>query len=183
MKKEDKLEHFIRQHRSEIDLDEPPEFLWHGIRKGMRQSQKNSDRLLVWQTAAVILLFVSAVLTYNLYNNSKPDPDPRVIALNQFAKEYRDDQRQYQEVISNLQTQVDFENIDKKEFPWIFEELEYLEKTNRQFKEDLNRVGHNEKLIHILLDYYEKKIKILRRLDNEIKRKEYEKNKRSGLSA
>jgi hypothetical protein len=151
---EDPIEELIRKHRDELDLHEPPEVVWKKISEEYEKRSEPQDHTLIWKAAAVILLFVSGVLAYNLTINPRTEPDPRLLTLGEVAREYRTEEQQYEDLIKQLKAQVDFENINREEFDWIFEELEYLEQSNLQFREDLEKVGKNERLIGILLNYY-----------------------------
>jgi hypothetical protein len=56
-----------------------------------------------------------------------------------------------------------------------FEELENLEDMYREYKADFQQLGKNERLIMAMMDYYEKKMRILDRMLMEIqKQKDYE---------
>ena len=59
-----------------------------------------------------------------------------------------------------------------------FSDLEYIDTLINKYSNDLNQNGPNPKLINSLMDLYQKKIKLLDRMLNEIeKNKNYEKNK------
>jgi hypothetical protein len=64
---------------------------------------------------------------------------------------------------------------EKSEFGFLLDELKELDKVYKTYEEDLYKTGENEQIINALLDYYEKKIRLLNRLSMEIeKQKNYE---------
>ncbi len=66
---------------------------------------------------------------------------------------------------------------EKTQFQFLFDELNELDKVYKSYGKDLNEFGENEQIINVLLDYYEKKIRILNRLNLEIqKQKGHENN-------
>ncbi|MEQ9231256.1 MAG: hypothetical protein RIF46_11290, partial [Cyclobacteriaceae bacterium] len=53
-------------------------------------------------------------------------------------------------------------------------ELEALEEINKQYRADIGTEADEELLVNALIDYYEKKIRLLKKLELEINRQKNE---------
>lgn len=59
--------------------------------------------------------------------------------------------------------------MEQEDFEWIFEELNMLDEINEIYRSDIGKINEEE-LVGVLIDYYEKKIRLLRKLELEIER-------------
>ncbi len=78
----------------------------------------------------------------------------------------------YQQEVEALQNQVQSKKINPSEYAILFEELDYIEEVEGEFRSDIPLVNDKERLAEILVDTYEKKIKLLERLLEQIERDE-----------
>lgn len=171
------IEKIVKEKRHQIDVETPPDSLWDGIENKIEIPQKpeKKDYSWVWKVAASLFLVTSIVLLALLV--SKPgDQEPQLASLSDISSEYKSIETEYISVIQMIESELKVDEEHRKEFPWLFEELEYLEVVNTQYREDLSKVSENEQVIKPLIDYYEKKIKILKRIQLEINRKNNEKD-------
>ncbi len=167
------IEKLIRQKRKELDVESPPEQLWENIESNVRLNH-HSQFGLFWKIAAV--LFFGTTVTLLIILNSRGTEDNRLATLGDISEEYKALENDYQQVIQLIETELKIEEKHRKEFPWLFEELEILEKVNQQYQQDLKLHKNNDQVIRPLIDYYEKKIKILKRIQLEINRRKNEKD-------
>lgn len=168
----DDLERFAEAHRQELDLDTPPAAIWQEVRKALPQEKKKRFQGF-WRAAAVMLLLLSTGLGWMLFNQS--GGQQHMDSLGDISGEYRKMEEGYQQSITQLQTSMHWEDIDREEYGWLFEELEYLDSINQDLKGDLNKQVDQDKLVRMLIDYYEKKLKLLRKLELELNRTNHEK--------
>ena len=164
----DKLEERIRQMRP-LNVDDPPEDSWDNIAFSV-PAKKRPYKLL--NMAAVILVLLVAGWIINIKLKSRQES----LALGDISSEYRQMEEHYQQAVEALKQEIDFTKEDKKNFDWIFEELNRLEQMNQSYKRELAQGKNTEKIIPILIDYYEKKIRLLKKLEMEINRKKNEKS-------
>ena len=81
---DDRLEQFIKSHRSEMDDKSPKKDLWAEIEKdiSIKGNQRQILRPIVyWRAAAVILLLVSSWLVFDRINEGNESVNPSEIAL------------------------------------------------------------------------------------------------------
>ena len=91
-------------------------------------------------------------------------------SLGDISEEYQEIEENYLVQINQLQNSLPLEELKLREdFSWIFEELENLEEVNQLYRADIGTIN-NEELIAVLIDYYEKKLRLLKKFELEIKR-------------
>lgn len=167
----DSFEKYIREHRQQMDLEEPPAAIWEKIKNDSGLG-KSKDHSFLWKIAAVFFLTLSSVLAVLLYQSQHVQPPG---SLGEISLKYKIIEKKYQQDINQLTSQLDLNQLDQEEYDWMMEELETLEKVNETFRKDLSRNVDQDKVVRALIDYYEKKIKLLKRIELEIKRNNNEK--------
>ncbi len=168
------IEQQLRDKRDRLDMEEPPKALWNNIRSEWQKPQPQSGLVVWWKVAAVLFLISSiALLVHNVVLQQEVD---ELASLGDISKEYRKIERSYQREINQLTSSLPLEEIiDQEEFAWMMEELEALEEINEHYRKDIGKAVDQDRLVNALMDYYEKKIRILRKLQLEINRQQNEK--------
>jgi len=161
---------YAEEQRDQFDIDTPTEDVWENITNKVG-FQKKTNYNWIWKAAAVLLLISSGLLSYLLWNQQATNQLPN---LSNLSGPYEEMERDYQLAISQLTRQLETENYDASEYIWIFDELAHLDEINVKYREDLKEGQVNEKLIEALIDHYEKKLKLLKKLELEINRKKHE---------
>jgi hypothetical protein len=166
------IEEYIRKNRNQLDVEHPDEdYLWTGISHSISKKKSRSRFLVLKIAAAAAVIIALSVITYqvtSLRNNQQLilaniDPD--------LAKQEAKFQHQIKTYYQVLQ-KTDF---DKDQLATSYKDLEYIDTLILKYSEDLNTYGPNPKLLNSLMDLYQKKIKLLDRMLNEIeKQKRYE---------
>lgn len=169
------IEEFIRKNRNQLDVEMPDEdYLWTGISHSLNKKPGQKRFLILKIAAAVIVLITLSVITYqitSLRNNqrlilAKIDPD--------LAKQ----EAQFQNQIKTYYQVLAATNYDEELLTSNFRDLEYIDTLINKYSKDLSKHGPNPKLLNSLMDLYQKKIKLLDRMLNEIeKNQKYENNK------
>ncbi len=82
----DKLEKFIRSHRSDMDDKLPREDLWEKIQAGIQLENAKpvkSRSLIFWKIAAAVLLLLTSWLVYDKVTKNSQDTSPNeLVAMN-----------------------------------------------------------------------------------------------------
>ncbi len=173
----DDFEKYVVRHRAEMDTEEPDrDFLWEGVNVALLK-QKYNRRVKIWQVAAVLFAVIAmGQLTYLFLNPSGE------VVKNVATNDKTEDQEisgafqaleaNYQKEVAALENQVQSKKINPSEYAILFEELDYIKEVEGEFRSDIPLVNDKERLAEILVDTYEKKIKLLERLLEQIERDE-----------
>ncbi|MFY0689502.1 MAG: hypothetical protein JXQ90_20195 [Cyclobacteriaceae bacterium] len=164
----DWLEAKVREERAEIDTFSTPEHIEDLVIDNWKKPKRNL--LIYWKAAAILLVGITIGLVIGS-NEEQAAPPPVTVILDE---EYVELTAEYSEQIDRLEQDIRLDRLNRKEFDWIFRDLEHLEEINLLYQEDMGSPDAQHKTIRVLLDYYEKRIKILKRLEKEIKRKKNE---------
>ena len=180
----DHLEKYIRENREQLDQVEQPEadLIWLGIQGQMATEEKQQhtggkviqlpQSWAIGIAASMLLLIVSGIW----YISSLPKENQK-IDLATYVPELDLQQESYQQLIAQKEADLNLTSLDRAEFEEIFMELSTLEEIHQEFLKDLPQFNQNSQLVEVIIKYYERKIRILERLSNEIEKRNYhEKN-------
>ena len=162
----DDFEKYVEGHRNEFDVDEPRN-LWGGIQAEMLR-KKYQNKLNAWRIAAsVAILFAVSHLGFDVaMRNMQPSATP------QNTGAFASLEVQYEEEVENLEKEVKQKGLNKHEYATLFEQLAYIDKIENEYRADIPLGNNKEKIAEILVDTYEKKIRLLERLLEEADRNE-----------
>lgn len=83
---DDRLEKYIKSHKSELDDKSPRNNLWADIEKDLEQNTKQrriSKHVMVWRAAAVFLLLITSWLAFDkVSQNFSNDDSDNLVSLN-----------------------------------------------------------------------------------------------------
>ena len=168
--KED-LEKYLKTKRLRLDVEEPEvDMIWEGVKHDL-SAKKSVLPQWFWKVAAIFIFVVSA--SYFIINETAGD---RVVLVNlaDISEDLGTQEAQLQQLVSlkwdEVQNQLPEEN---EEFQFLLDELKSLDEVYATYQKDLNSTVNNEPVIRAMLDYYEKKIRILNRLLLEIEKEKY----------
>ena len=169
------IENYIRNNRTQLDVEQPnEEIIWNGITHSL-QNQTRQKQVYYWKYAvmAAAMIVIAFMVGYfvtqkNEYHLVFVNIDPELA-------------KQEVELVNKIETytkQIKQVNFNTETLPTTPAELKYTDKLIEAYSEDLRQYGSNPELIQTLLDLYEKKIILLKRMLSEIeKEKEYENDK------
>ncbi len=158
------IEELIKKRKEQLDIDTPPTDLWKDIKK----EWKPERNLSWWKVAAV--LFIATSLGLLLQNISLKNQVEELATLGDISEEYRSIENSYISQISELESSIEINQVkNQTDFDWIFEELNTLDKINIHYRKDIGKINEDQ-LVGVLIDCYEKKIRLLKKLELEIKR-------------
>jgi len=174
----DEFDRYFETHRSALDADEPNrDLLWEGMHTQMVRRQY-LRKLRIWQLAASLALLLG--LGHIGWERLHPagelaatapapgDTQPASVPGGLSALEMN-----YQQQLQQLQVQVNVQNIDPAQHQVFYEELDYIEQVEQDAREEIPLVSDKERLTLILVDTYEKKIRLLEKLLLQIERNEH----------
>ncbi|MCP4458333.1 MAG: hypothetical protein GY816_09980 [Cytophagales bacterium] len=167
------IEDQIKDNREQLDIETPPEDAWNEIRMGWKKEEKQPLNFQWWKVAAAVF-FISTVglIGYSISLNQEVE---ELASLGDISAEYRAIEAGYQVEISQLNSTLSIDELSKSdEYAWVMEEMRMLEEINKQYRADIGESADQELLVRALLDYYEKKIRLLKKLELEIKRQKNE---------
>ena len=176
------IERQIRDNRNQLDIETPPEDVWNSIREGWKKEGKKSSNFQLWKVAAAI--FFASTIGLLAYSISLKDEVNELASLGDISPEYQKIEASYQAEILLLTSALSIDDLIKSdEYSWVMQEMQILEEINQQYRADIGNDADQELLVRALLDYYEKKIRLLKKLELEIKRHKDEKQNTTDYSA
>jgi hypothetical protein len=159
------LNDWIKEHRAEFDQATAPDGIWSEFKTALPPPKPKRS---IWlYTAAAILLVSFGLWRYLPESRLVPKPLPMELLPQSFLAQ----EAVYQLDLKSIEAQIDFDTFrDNDEFEWVFEELKTLEEINAKYRKDLTAPVPREELLEVLMDYYEKRLRLLRKLQMELKR-------------
>ena len=163
-----KLEDYIKSRVPHQDIATPPDDMWQKINERW-EKPKPKRTLNMWKYAAI--LFIASSLGLTVYSLSLQNQVDKLISLGDISKEYQQLEDAYKQEISELENQVSLTQVSQSEdLGWLVDELNTLDRINEEYRQDTGVLVDEEQLVGVLIDYYEKRIRILKKLELEIRR-------------
>ncbi|WP_346858804.1 hypothetical protein [uncultured Draconibacterium sp.] len=165
------IEKYLKEKRLKLDVEEPEQdLIWEGIRSGLQQQKKGLPEWF-WKVAALFIFVVSA--TYFVTNETSKKQIV-VVNLSDVSKELGEQESQLKH-LANLKWEEVQQQLPEKntELQFLLDELNELDAIYDTYRQDLNQTINNEPVARAMLDYYEKKVRILNRLLLEIEKQKY----------
>ncbi|MEZ5104938.1 MAG: hypothetical protein R2757_10620 [Draconibacterium sp.] len=168
------LEKYLTKNRLRLDVDEPDnERIWERINSGLKKDRQLQSNWF-WKIAAV---FLFGVLTTYVVVKETSKEQVVIITLGDISKELGQREAELKQVVNTKWKEIEpLTQEQKTEFQFLLNELNELDEVYKTYEKDLYITGENEQIINVLLDYYEKKIRILNRLSLEIQKQKNNEN-------
>jgi hypothetical protein len=170
-----KFEEYIRNIRPMLDVEQPDEdVIWAGVSQSLKRHAKQK-RIHYWKyaLAAAAMVVIAFAAGYHFTKKS----EQHLIFVNIDPKLARQE-AELVNLIKDYTLQIEREDFDLDALPTTPADLKYMDRLLEAYSADLRQYGANPELVRTLLDLYEKKIMLLKRMLNEIeKEKEYENDK------
>lgn len=169
-------EDYLKAHKSETDLFEPDEErIWRGINKDLSKPAFLSSRFLLRIAAVlVVLLAIGSLVRHELMMQNQFD------SLARINEELASKEQNYMQQVQHKWDE--YNAIEAGESPvtqLLLNELEFLDTIYARGLNDIKSYGYNERAVVILLDTYEKRLRIIERLINEKRKQEKYENKKA----
>jgi len=161
-----KIDELIKQRKDGLDVEAPPTEVWQNIREEWKTEKHPTFEW--WKVAAGIFICLSiGLLIQNRLLQSQVD---ELASLGDLSDDYAKVEKEYLSQVGLLEESIPLNDLKNNEdYQWVFEELQLLEEINMMYRTDIGQVNE-EQLVGVLIDYYEKKIKLLKKLEMEIER-------------
>ena len=158
------IEEIIKKRKDQLEIESPPSELWDGIKKDWKKEKS----FFWWKVAAVIFITTSfGLLMHNISLQSQVE---ELASLGDISEEYRSIENDYISQINELESSIEITQVKSEDdYSWIFEELNNLEEVNKLYRKDIGKINEDQ-LVGVLIDCYEKKIRLLKKLELEIQR-------------
>ena len=167
-----KFEEYIRNIRPKLDVEQPDEdLIWVGISHSMKIHAKQK-RMRYWQYALSAAAMVAIVFTLGYHVAKKSEQD--LIFVNLDPKLVKQE-AELVHLIKSYTLQIERQNFNLEMLATTPADLEDIDRLIESYSAYLKQYGANPELIQTLLNLYETKIMLLKRMLNEIENeKEYE---------
>jgi len=168
------IEEYIRRHRNEMDIEKPDlDYIWAGISHSFQKKRNTRFTVLKIAAAIVILIGLSVVLVQQISIKQNQQ-----LILAKIDPNLAEQEKEFQQQIKTYYKVLQQTNYNEELLTTDFKDLEYIDTLIEIYSNDLKQNGPNTRLINSLMDLYQKKIKLLDRMLNEIeKSKKYENDK------
>lgn len=163
-----RVEEIIKKQRDQLDVEQPPLDAWSDIRDQWKGESKKSVNHW-WRAAAAI--FIASTIGLLIYSLSLQQKVNELATLGDISEKYQAIEKEYQVEIRQLESTTNLQEVSKQEdFDWIVQEMKILEDINEIYRKDIGQVADQDQLVDALIDYYEKKVRLLKKLELEIER-------------
>ncbi|MBN1386816.1 MAG: hypothetical protein JW965_00105 [Bacteroidales bacterium] len=162
------LEKYLKENRKKLDVESPDdESIWEGIHSGMQNNKHGSEKppgkiILMRLRNIAAIVFIALLAGYVISDIIGDISLNRKITLASIDSELGQKEKDYKELIRYKKQEIgSFDDIDNVIVNELVEELNRLDTIYNNVMDDLNRNGYNEKIVNIIFDTYEKKMRIL----------------------
>lgn len=168
------LEKYLKENRLKLDADNPDdESIWAGIQGGMDKKKYTLPQWF-WKVAAIFIFLVSA--TYFILNETQ-NKQVVVLTLADVSQELGSQENELKKMVDLKWEEVKPLLEDgSSDLQFLLDEMKSLDEIYETYQNDLAKIGPNEDIVNAMLDYYQKKIKILNRLLHEIQKQDSHEN-------
>ncbi|GEM_PF-5681034 len=169
----DNFSEYMNKQREALDADLPNEgMIWDGIESDMLV-HRYQKRMRLWQAAAIVALLISASYIGWDWNKDAQLAKQSTPASSEIAQgPIATVESSYQAQLATLQEELEARQADPVQLASYYEELKTIEETAQDFSKDLPITSNKQQLAMILVDTYEKKIRLLEKMLLEIDREE-----------
>lgn len=162
------LEKYLKENRQKLDVESPDDnSIWEGIRSGINNNMTGKEpargKIILMRLRNIAAIILIALLAGYVINDIIGDLTlNKKITLASINHDLGQKEKDYKELIKYKKQEIgSFDDIDNLIVLELIEELNRLDTIYNTVMDDLNSNGYNEKIVHIIFDTYEKKIRIL----------------------
>ena len=169
-----KLEDQIREKRGDMDIEKPDEdFIWAGISQNLK-NRKGILQMHIWKVAvAVIMIFI---VSYTIVSRQFLKQESQLILV-KFDPVLAKEEAQILRTIDFYYDELSNAHYDDKNLATQYSELDQIDTLISKYAQDLKVKGTDPRILSNLMNLYQKKVRILNRMLNEIEKNErYDKN-------
>lgn len=156
----------IAKHKNELlEFSAPPNGSWQSIKKAWHKKDSYT-KPWIWAAAAVLIVTVGFI-GFEMGKNAQPE-----FSLASINPEYEPMERAYKNQIDSLSKElIPLKESDNESIKELWEEMNALDSALIPYKQDGILQIPERELIWVLTDHYEKKLRLLQRIQREMNRK------------
>ncbi len=156
-----KIEEYIKNNRAGLDVhDADAEKIWGGIKHGIDKKKVRRIHAFRWIAASVLVfLLVGTLIRHEII------VDRQITSLSQISKELAEKEYNYTQQVN--QKWVEYNKMKGNASPIepvLINELQELDTIYQKGLNDIKQKGYNERAVIILLETYEKRLRIIEKL-------------------
>ncbi len=172
-----KFEDDIREQREGIDVESPNlEKLWDAIESDLdKTAVVNHNFRIIKIAAAVLLLFGAGYFTHFIAD--KNSPSTVELSMADLNPEMAQEELVLQEELEKSFVKLASYNYDEQEMEMFVRELDEIDRIDKELRSSMGKIKDYNRLLHTLLNHYERKIRIINRMIKEIERHEKNENR------
>ena len=167
---EDKLERFVRAHRSDFDREDPPQATWDAVARQIRKKPKSSLNW-VWKVAAILFFGMTIYLSVDKFTTSET-----MVVYNpaeSFIDEFQNVEQYYSQIINikkaEIEGSLDFNDPLNSEFKLDIDDLDRMySELQKEYKNNTNEqvVDAMIRNLQIQIAILDKQLQIIQNLNN-----------------
>lgn len=162
------LEKYLKTNRFKLDAEQPDDdSIWEGIREGMNK-KRNILPIWFWKVSAIFIFSVFiGYYTINKINENKRI----VVTLADISDDLGKQEAELKHLVNlKWETVKPLLTTENQDIQFLLDEMKDLDEVYKTYQNDLKFSTANEEIITALLDYYQKKMRILNRILHEIQK-------------
>lgn len=156
-----KIEEFLNSKKAELDNHEPDiNRMWANINNEMNHKEVRRMQFVKWIAASVLVLItVGALVRHELIMQEQ------ITSLSQINEELAKREQDYSSQVSQKWTEYNqMEGNSSPMETMLIDELKQLDTLYQKGLDDIKNQGYNERAIIIMLETYEKRLRIIEKL-------------------
>jgi hypothetical protein len=167
-----KIEQYIKDNKDELDVHEPDvSKMWGTVHHELQKKKEKRIQLIKWAAASLLVFFtIGALVRHEIVVQRQ------ITSLSQINSDLANKEADYKNQIDSKWSQ--FTSIKTGESPiepMLMNELKLLDTIYSKGLEEFKNTAYNERAVIILLETYEKRLRIIEQLIYEKqKQKNYE---------
>lgn len=178
--KEDRFENLIKSRKLDLDVDEPnDDLVWESIQNKKKKKRKYGGQVLSW---AAILIPLFALGSY-LILESKKELDPvqaKLFSLADLGPKYEALEKDYEAEIKDKWTKIEADTSSAENLQFLLDELQALDELQKEYQQNLPP-ELDDRFINTIIDFYEKKSRLLERILKELERTKQRRNENHSI--
>lgn len=168
---QDKLEKFVRENRKEFDSESPNENLWEKISPRISRIEKKKKFDFSFYLKIAAMLVIGIGLGYYFFPKQNISTTEVADVKLFYPPQFAEMESNFQIALNTQLTQIRNEPIlngDTSYFSAYVNQLKELDDRNEFYKKELLKNGYSENIIQEMIEYYQLKLNVLRKLQKEI---------------
>lgn len=177
---EDKLENYIKARSLDLDVDQPnDDLVWESLQNKRQKPKNYGKQVLSW---AAILVPLFALGTYLLMESSKIENtlETKLFTLSDLGPEWEAIENGYSTEIEQKWTKIEADTSTSGSLQFLLDEMIALDELQKEYQKNLP-TEMDDRFINTIIDFYEKKNRLLERILRELERTKQERHENRSI--